>query len=44
MLANIFHSEDSDKLWGVIGPDDPYMVEFLSPIFHKEDLITVKFI
>ena len=40
-LADIFHSEDSDKIWGVIGPSDPRDAEFLAPIFHKENLITV---
>ena len=40
-LANVFRSEDSDKIWGVIGPGDPTEAEFLAPIFHREDLITV---
>jgi hypothetical protein len=40
-LANIFRSADAAKLWGVIGPSDPREAEFLAPIFHKENLITV---
>ena len=41
MVANIFQSEDSDKIWGVIGPDDPSEAEFLAPIFNKEEIVTV---
>ena len=40
-LASILRSADADKLWGVIGPSDPREAEFLAPIFHKENLITV---
>ena len=40
-LASVLRSADADKLWGVIGPSDPREAEFLAPIFHKENLITV---
>ena len=41
-LTNEFRSKVSDKIWGVIGPGDPTTAEFMAPIFHKEDLITVR--
>lgn len=40
-IANIFHYEDSDKIWGVMGPESPLEAEFLAPIFAKQDIVMV---
>ena len=42
---DLFHSNDSESVWGVIGPgDDPSLTDFIAPISEDSGLITVRLI
>lgn len=44
-ILNLLQSNDSENVWGVIGPgDDPSVADLIAPISENSGLITVRLI
>ena len=42
-ILDLLHSNDSEIVWGIIGPgDDPSVADFIAPIAENSGLISVR--
>ena len=42
-ILDLLHSNDSEIVWGIIGPgDDPSVADFIAPIAKNSGLISVR--